>query len=65
MLGPDVEIAVTAHDETNTRIRPERIVAALARAGERGVVLLVGVQSNQFPERSTSRRSSGSAGCRS
>ena len=49
VLGPDVEIAVTAHDETNTRIRPERIVAALARAGERGVVLLVGVQSNQFP----------------
>jgi radical SAM superfamily enzyme YgiQ (UPF0313 family) len=49
VLGPDVRITVTAHDETNTRIRPERMLAELARAGERGVVLLVGVQTNQFP----------------
>ncbi len=49
VLGPDVDIVVTAHDETNTRIVPRRIAAAMARAGERGVVLLIGVQTNQFP----------------
>ena len=49
VLGPDVRIVVTAHDETNTRIRPDRIVAALVAARERAVVMLVGVQSNQFP----------------
>lgn len=49
VLGPDVRIAVTSYDETNTRIRPERIADALEATGERGVVLMVGVQSNQFP----------------
>ena len=46
-LGDDVEIEVSAFDETNTRIRPERIARQL-RDG-RGMVALVGVQSNQFP----------------
>src|SRR6266404_2904992 len=46
-LGDDVEIEVSAFDETNTRIRPERI-ARQFRDG-RGMVALVGVQSNQFP----------------
>ncbi len=49
VLGSDVRIAVTAYDETNTRITPKRIVGSLASSGERGVVLLIGVQSNQFP----------------
>ncbi|MFI4988193.1 MAG: B12-binding domain-containing radical SAM protein [Alphaproteobacteria bacterium] len=48
ILGDDVEIAITALDETNTRIRPERIAQDIAAAG-RGMVALVGVQSNQFP----------------
>jgi radical SAM superfamily enzyme YgiQ (UPF0313 family) len=48
-LGPDVRIAVTPLDETNTRIKPDRLIAAAARAGERAVVMLIGVQSNQFP----------------
>jgi radical SAM superfamily enzyme YgiQ (UPF0313 family) len=47
VLGEDVEIAITAFDETNTRVRPERIARRLR--GERGLVMLVGVQSNQFP----------------
>lgn len=47
VLGDDVEIEVSAFDETNTRIRPERI--ALQLSGRRGMVGLVGVQSNQFP----------------
>ena len=47
VLGDDVEIDVSAFDETNTRIRPERIARQLS--GGRGMVGLVGVQSNQFP----------------
>jgi hypothetical protein len=47
VLGDDVEIEVSAFDETNTRIKPERIAQQLR--GGRGIVALVGVQSNQFP----------------
>jgi radical SAM superfamily enzyme YgiQ (UPF0313 family) len=49
VLGPGVRIAVSAYDETNTRVRPARIVRGVAAAGERAVVLLIGVQTNQFP----------------
>jgi hypothetical protein len=48
VLGPDVDIDIHACDETNTRIRPERIAAMIGDAGA-GMVMLVGVQSNQFP----------------
>ena len=48
VLGEDVEIVITALDETNTRIRPQRIARQIARTGS-GMVALVGVQSNQFP----------------
>ena len=44
----DVMIEIHAIDETNTRIRPERIAFMIERAGA-GMVMLVGVQSNQFP----------------
>jgi radical SAM superfamily enzyme YgiQ (UPF0313 family) len=47
-LGEDVEIDIHAFDETNTRIRPDRIVAMINDATQ-GMVMLVGVQSNQFP----------------
>jgi hypothetical protein len=47
VLGDDVEIAITSMDEDNTRIRPQRIARQLAVG--RGLVILVGVQSNQFP----------------
>ncbi len=49
VLGEGVEIDITALDETNTRIRPERIVQALAQNGGFGLVAFVGVQSNQYP----------------
>ena len=49
VLGEDVDIDIVAIDETNTRVRPERIAEAIAAAGGRGLVCLVGVQSNQFP----------------
>jgi radical SAM superfamily enzyme YgiQ (UPF0313 family) len=48
VLGPEVAFDIVALDETNTRVRPEKIAADIARAGH-GLVCLVGVQSNQFP----------------
>lgn len=47
VLGDDVDIAITAFDETNTRVRPQRLARELS--GRPGLVALVGVQSNQFP----------------
>ena len=49
VLGSDVDIQIHEADETNTRIRPERIAARIHDDGGAGVVMLVGVQSNQFP----------------
>ncbi|HLG13103.1 MAG TPA: radical SAM protein [Blastocatellia bacterium] len=48
VLGEDVEIEIHAFDETNTRIRPGRLASLVERA-DAGMVMLVGVQSNQFP----------------
>ncbi|HLH92918.1 MAG TPA: radical SAM protein [Xanthobacteraceae bacterium] len=48
-LGDDVEIDIDAIDETNTRIRPAKIIERFRRHENFGVVFLVGVQSNQFP----------------
>ena len=47
VLG-DVELEIEPIDETNTRVRPEKLAAMIERAGS-GMVMLVGVQSNQFP----------------
>jgi radical SAM superfamily enzyme YgiQ (UPF0313 family) len=49
VLGDRVDIRITAWDETNTRIRPDRIVRQIRECGGRGLVGLVGVQTNQFP----------------
>jgi hypothetical protein len=49
VLGETVDLEIHAIDETNTRIRPERLARAIAANGGRGMVALVGVQSNQFP----------------
>ena len=49
VLGEDTDLDITAYDETNTRIRPDRIAAAIQSAGGLGMVAIVGVQSNQFP----------------
>ena len=48
VLG-DMEMDIHTLDETNTRIRPERIARMIEDAGGQGMVMLVGVQSNQFP----------------
>jgi radical SAM superfamily enzyme YgiQ (UPF0313 family) len=47
VLGDDVEIVISAFDETNTRIKPKRIARQLR--GKPCLVALVGVQSNQYP----------------
>ena len=48
VLGDDVDIDIHAFDETNTPVRHNRIAALIEAAGS-GMVMLVGVQSNQFP----------------
>src|SRR3569832_2086979 len=47
-LGPDVEIDIEAYDETNTHIDTDHVADMIDDAGD-GMVMLVGVQSNQFP----------------
>jgi radical SAM superfamily enzyme YgiQ (UPF0313 family) len=47
-LGSDITLEIHGFDETNTRIHPERI-AGLVEVADIGLVMLVGVQSNQFP----------------
>ena len=49
VLGADVDILIKPFDETNTRVRPDRIVADIRRTGGKALICLVGVQSNQFP----------------
>src|SRR5262249_18632982 len=49
VLGSDIDIIVTAADETNTRIRPDRLIRQCRKSGGRAPVRPVGVQSNQFP----------------
>ena len=48
VLGPEVALNIHAFDETNTVIRLNRI-ASLIQSADDGMVMLVGVQSNQFP----------------
>jgi radical SAM superfamily enzyme YgiQ (UPF0313 family) len=48
VLGDNVQIEIHPFDETNTRIRPERFARMITDASS-GMVMLVGVQSNQFP----------------
>jgi radical SAM superfamily enzyme YgiQ (UPF0313 family) len=47
VLGEDVDIEIATIDETNTRVRPDRIARRMR--GHKGLVAIVGVQSNQYP----------------
>src|SRR5262245_44810299 len=49
VLGGNVEIQISIYDETNTRIKPQKIITQIREAGNCGLVCLVGVQTNQFP----------------
>ncbi len=48
VLGEDVAIEIHPFDETNTRINPRRLARMIEEAGA-GMVMMIGVQSNQFP----------------
>jgi tRNA A37 methylthiotransferase MiaB len=48
-LGDDVDIRLHTFDETNCRIRPEKIIRMIKADGGRGLIAMVGVQSNQYP----------------
>src|SRR6476619_4738781 len=48
ILGEDVELEIHAFDETNTVIHVDRMASLVSKADD-GMVMLVGVQSNQFP----------------
>ena len=48
VLGENVDITVQAYDETHTVIAVKQIIRKIQKAGN-GLVLLAGVQSNQFP----------------
>jgi hypothetical protein len=61
-LGADVEIVVNAYDESHTVIPVERIIRRIQAGGGRGIVLLAGVQSNQFPRAADMARQFRAAG---
>ena len=63
ILGPDVEIRLHTYDETNRRVRPDRIISVIERAGGKALIALVGVQSNQFPRAVDLARPFIAAGC--
>jgi radical SAM superfamily enzyme YgiQ (UPF0313 family) len=48
VLGADFDIAIEAIDETNRKVRIEDLTRSI-KAADAGMVMLVGVQSNQFP----------------
>ena len=48
ILGEETELEIHAFDETNTNIKINKI-ASLIQSADDGIVMLVGVQSNQFP----------------
>ncbi|MEJ8574052.1 radical SAM protein [Microbaculum marinum] len=49
VLGSGVDIRLHTYDETNRRVRPDKIIRMIEEAGGRALIGLVGVQSNQFP----------------
>ena len=48
-LGEDVEIVLSAYDETNLRIPIDKIIKDIKSEDSGGFIGFVGVQSNQFP----------------
>ncbi len=48
-LGEDVDMIVNAYDEINTVIPTKNIIRQIKNGGGNGLVMMIGVQSNQFP----------------
>jgi hypothetical protein len=49
VLGQAIDLRILAIDETTVRVRPDRLIRMIGRDGARGMIGLVGVQSNQYP----------------
>ncbi|NKB20757.1 MAG: radical SAM protein [Alphaproteobacteria bacterium] len=49
VLGDDVDIEVSAHDEMTMRVPVDEMARRMKQPGHSGIVALVGVQSNQYP----------------
>ncbi len=49
VLGEGVDIRIELIDETNRRVRPDRIMRRIERTGGRALIAFIGVQSNQYP----------------
>src|SRR5438270_8504573 len=45
VLGPGIDVRLSTYDETNRRVRPDRIIRMIRRTGCRALIGLVGVQS--------------------
>lgn len=49
VLGENVDLVVNAYDECLMLVPTQKIIRRIQKEGGRGVILLAGVQSNQFP----------------
>ncbi|MTI16119.1 radical SAM protein [Rhodobacteraceae bacterium RKSG542] len=49
ILGEATDIMLHSYDETNRRVRPEKIAKMIRKEGGTALIALVGVQSNQYP----------------
>ena len=48
-LGDHVEMVVNAYDEINVVVPTKKIISQIKNEGGNGIVMMIGVQSNQFP----------------
>ena len=48
-LGEEVDVRIDAYDEVHTVVPVRKVIRRIREADGRGMVLLVGVQTNQFP----------------
>ena len=49
ILGDDVDIVVETLDEIHRRIKPQQIIRKIRSNGGKGLIAILGVQSNQYP----------------
>lgn len=62
VLGDDTEIVINGYDECHTIVPTKQIIKRIQANGNRGVVFLTGVQSNQFPRAAEMAREFRAAG---